>query len=659
MFQQRMQALLMQDKKQIKALWSKFDLENDGYLELDEFQKALEYLGAPLDTKLAKEFMKKFSSRNGHITYEDFFVNLIGLPRDFFGQRMKRSKGFQAPRDDNLPKQLSKLLPRNTPLEAIDKLFRTKLRKLLFNVDVCMFTVLKRPTPASKFMDRDGVFNVFNGLGIMCTQLELDQLMAYFDTRSGGRLGYKELAHELLKLPRPGAKHLSAPSRAPLSGRVKTLVECLRLNAERSAANPLSLIALFKKFDSDGSGTIAYDEMADMVREFGCNVDGADSASLLLQKYAPESGAMSYVAFLTRVLGLRPDALRDPGFPDRMSTPELQQEVAGNFKRELFTNQEAIVRAFKSFDRDGSGELSLREFIEGIQALQLPISSKQAKKMFQQYDNDNSGKVTIFELGEQLLQVPSTVVPVVSAGGGTQRHKDLFLTTATLRGGESSARSTRSSGSSRYTYDSEDAYMAATLTPSQLQKSLTKIHQANQAAQSHRSVISSSCSSVHSGSYSLDTASSLDDMIRSSRSFSTEPPKTAPSRNLDQRATSGLYPLTSRGTTGAKTATQLKAEKMVTSRRHTFDNNGPGKHSLGAFVRTPGCGAARAKGKKGTLAPVHRTHHADGVGTVDLKSIGAFGGAGKKNNKGWLGGADRTCNQYIAQPVLSFASSGL
>ena len=58
---------------------------------------------------------------------------------------------------------------------------------------------------------------------------------------------------------------------------------------------------------------ITYNELASMVQDYGCNVQGMDTPGELLKRYAGDLGAMTYVAFLTRVLGLRKDSLRDPG----------------------------------------------------------------------------------------------------------------------------------------------------------------------------------------------------------------------------------------------------------------------------------------------------------------------------------------------------------
>ena len=53
---------------------------------------------------------------------------------------------------------------------------------------------------------------------------------------------------------------------------------------ERAAAAPQRLHNMFKAFDKDGSGSIAYDEFKSMVTEFGCEMEGADAAASLLQK---------------------------------------------------------------------------------------------------------------------------------------------------------------------------------------------------------------------------------------------------------------------------------------------------------------------------------------------------------------------------------------
>ena len=69
-----------------------------------------------------------------------------------------------------------------------------------------------------------------------------------------------ELTNALLQLPRPKGlpKNIRPPTKlGPTCKRiVQTLVEC----AERAACPPQTLANIFKVYDEDGSGMIAYDE---------------------------------------------------------------------------------------------------------------------------------------------------------------------------------------------------------------------------------------------------------------------------------------------------------------------------------------------------------------------------------------------------------------
>ena len=127
-------------------------------------------------------------------------------------------------------------------------------------------------------------------------------------------------------------------------------------------------------------------------------------------------------------------------------------QVSSNFSRVSFGNQEAVQRAFADFDRDGSGELSMKEFVEGVEALQLPISKNAATNLFKEYDVNKSGLVKIEDLSRQLLQQP----PACTHRGESKGHNDMMLCTVSSldniipRTGRSNV-SGFSSASSRYT----------------------------------------------------------------------------------------------------------------------------------------------------------------------------------------------------------------
>merc|ERR1712216_330527 len=180
---------------------------------------------------------------------------------------------------------------------------------------------------------------MLNARGLMVTQAELDELMSHFDLNCDGLIGYNELATELLRLPKPHeSRHVASHHvhRPRLSGRVQAHVKKLRELCERASAPPAALYGMFTRYDADGSGKIAYDELEEMVNDTGTNVEGKDMPSEFLEKYSKGEGEIPYLAFIIDVLGLQPDALRKPGAPpgpQRPSTAAMVEEVSDGIKR--------------------------------------------------------------------------------------------------------------------------------------------------------------------------------------------------------------------------------------------------------------------------------------------------------------------------------------
>merc|ERR1712178_509118 len=112
----------------------------------------------------------------------------------------------------------------------------------------------------------------------------------------------------------------------------KSMIHKLAIKCERYAAPPQRIYSLFKSFDKDGSGSISYDEVEAMVREFGCEVEGMNSAALLLEKFTRGRGSMSYIEFVTNVIGLQPDALRETPGSKIPATPEILNKFQESLK---------------------------------------------------------------------------------------------------------------------------------------------------------------------------------------------------------------------------------------------------------------------------------------------------------------------------------------
>jgi len=404
MFQGRMQSIVMQNRKQVRQLFRTWDVNNKGELTSDQFHKLLIEFGVNVDMERALEIMNKFSStKAGHISFNEFFFGLMGFPHDFFTMNLNA-------KDDSPDKSTNvrALLPRDMPQIQVEKLFKTRVRKMLFNVELVVNNVFERQSNGKGGMNKDEFWTMLNANGMMLTQAELSEFFTHFDLNCDGIIGYYDFAHELLRLPRPGEMKFQTSwhNKRPLIGdRCQRIFKRLREKCERTAAPPSALYQLFKTYDQDGSGCIAYDEMQELVRETGAGVEGKDMAAILLDKYSGGTGEIPYMKFITLVLELGDDALNPPNkYGDRKSciTPEVVQRVSTNVKNTIYSSNDALKRAFMLFDPDGSGECRVAEFMDGVKQLGLPITPQQMKQLFKEF-SDGGENFTLDQLSKNVL----------------------------------------------------------------------------------------------------------------------------------------------------------------------------------------------------------------------------------------------------------------
>jgi len=646
MLQQRLQAIVMQDKHHLKNIWREFDQSGNNYLTAPEFHGALSALGIEISEQEAIHLIRKFCKMQDRIYYEEFIINFLALPSDFFSQKHTASEAqLNKNHEQKTQSQLQSLLPKGSSVEAIDRVFRTRIRKELFNTHRTLMNVLKRPSQKTQYLRMPELYSIFCSLNMMPTQAQLEEIFKYFDHNDDGKIHYEEFACELLRLPRPnelrGTTNKAADDgrisrqRPQLGSRTKELLNCLRLNCERSAVTSKMLVRLFKHFDKDGSGNVAYDELSEMVREYGCNVEGADAAAMLLEHYTGSSGGMSYIQFITKVLGLRPDALRGDN-QDRMSTPELQQAVSSSFKNRMFHNPKAIKKAFREFDRDGSGKLSFKEFCDGCAKLQLPISTENLRKIFEDMDDDRSGWLTVEELAAQVLKVPGLCDVDESGAMHTMGYveppdstQEMSLTTrsSSSLGDYSSGLASSRGGStpggtgrlhSKLLEAADDLRRKGQPVPG-FMRGIAGIPEEPPRAHSSLGFQERSQGMGSPGKRSPFTAFSpishrsdgIDDLIRSQPN-TMRPPGTA--HSMGSMASSRSGGMTRRSV--PKTASERRALDRLSQHRHTF-----GSGSSPVVPRLPALGSPEHGDYSafGVPKPVTQVHALDGRATMGLK----------------------------------------
>lgn len=446
MIRERMQALMMQDRKGMRSVFNQLDRDHKGYLTVSDFRGALSAMGVDLNRDEAKKVMGKFCTKNNVMTFDDFVLKFLGLPPDFFTMDLMKADGAVDSMQEGgsggggPPKSLRPVNPASTPYETVEKLFRTRLRKRLFNIDGAIINGLKRQSQTDKDMTEDMLFNTVRANGVTCTRKQIVEIMNYFDQNRDGRVDYLELAHELLQLPRPGhVRHIMPyyPTRPAVGTVSKAIIRKLAINCERAAAPPARIYSLFKSFDKDGSGSISYDEIEAMVREFGCEVEGMNAAALLLDAFTKGKGSMSYMEFVTNVIGLQPDALREQPGSTTPATPEILNKFNESLKEKVFGNKACRDKAFVLFDKDKGGSITLPEFRRGVHEMGLPVSKKQVEQLFREFDQGGTGSLDMMTFTRDLMGMdrqktaaPKTQFSSRSRGGAPSMPKEFRVPTA-------------------------------------------------------------------------------------------------------------------------------------------------------------------------------------------------------------------------------------
>jgi len=408
MFSEKMKAIMMQDRAQLRSTFTKYDTEKKGILTVPQFYAmCVDYdLGLSMDE--SKAFMAQFTSGKPFMSFQDFFQNLLGFPFDFF--TMKLDQGATPVKKID-PNDLVKKLPPTTSEDTITSLFVRSLRRELYDVHTALAIGLKKEH-YDNHLTSDHLFKIFHSQSIELSKTEVAEIMDHYDFDCDGKVDYLELIHELLDLPLPRAIRKSMPAprrtvRPPLGPRTKQLMEMLRAQCRRAAVSSKKLDRMFSVYDQDGSGSIAYDEVQGMVKEFHCEATGKDAAAIILDRFSP-SGAMNYDEFCSKVVGLPQGSHQakelDPE-EERVNPSRLRERISEAIKGKIYRNPTAVKKAFVMFDKDFGGSVSWPEFRDGFKALNLPANKTQVKTLFDDFRPDSDGEIGTKSFSRQLLGI--------------------------------------------------------------------------------------------------------------------------------------------------------------------------------------------------------------------------------------------------------------
>merc|ERR1719458_742056 len=136
----------------------------------------------------------------------------------------------------------------------------------------------------------------------------------------------------------------------------------------------------FKKFDANNDGALSQQELISGMKTTGMNFDNQDCANIFAMADLNQDGEISYVEFATALFPAAADGL-------------------SKFRSRLGAITD-VKMAFKRFDADGDGEISMSELKNGAGS---GFSSGEISAIFALGDSDGDGKVSFAELAQLVL----------------------------------------------------------------------------------------------------------------------------------------------------------------------------------------------------------------------------------------------------------------
>eukprot|EP00657_Telonema_sp_P-1_P004821 TRINITY_DN2145_c0_g1_i2.p1 TRINITY_DN2145_c0_g1~~TRINITY_DN2145_c0_g1_i2.p1 ORF type:complete len:366 (-),score=112.04 TRINITY_DN2145_c0_g1_i2:68-1165(-) len=346
---------VMKDTHRLKEVFRQYDKRGIGSLTLEQFRAIMLDFGVDMIPEEAERFMRRYTRQRDEIPFTDFFQRLLGFPPDYFSAKLK-SNANEAPDKAMATRKPYDKLPADTPDEKLTRLFVSRVRSRLYDVNSALVNVLKKGR-GDRYFGLKELNDIIVVNGSTPTKRELQELMDHFDLRGDGRIHYHEFVYELLDLPIPREIATTIPNhkgylRPPLSLRGEELVNRIRAKCVKAAARPGRIEDMFRQFDVDGSGTITYDEVDAMVRDFKLEMKDGDAPSVLLRVFDKNlAGKLSYQEFCDMLLGEK-GVYEAAAKDDRPSTAKVKTAISQGLREHMFMNTQAIRDAFAKVNWD-------------------------------------------------------------------------------------------------------------------------------------------------------------------------------------------------------------------------------------------------------------------------------------------------------------------
>ena len=414
----------------LRGAFRKMDADGNGYLDLDEITKMAKAENLGLNEHEVAALTKQMDADgDGKISYAEFCdglqeVNTVTLKSEYEKRKPKSiMDGFDKshPYINGTNKYRTPAMKLHMEIPQIEGMLRDKLQSRLKGGPGGLRRAFKHfDTDGSGTISHEELHQVLQNFNMNLKDGDFDSLMMKYDEDGTGEIDYYEFIRKLLpKDYTSRGQQLQDKADGDLSlsyAKFGTSLEQLDkyVHGYRKGYIPehelfrvakKSGIVLTPELEQTLRTLYAEEGEIDYVAAMHACRDYTRMESLKAIEADMRKQPMGMYELLTAGdSGRRPKKpAKEPKFQHTMTTTMLEQLIHDKIRQRCKGGARELRYAFKHFDKDGSGEITYDEFIDGLEKFNIKVSAADLKKLIKVYDPEDAGQINFINFINRLM----------------------------------------------------------------------------------------------------------------------------------------------------------------------------------------------------------------------------------------------------------------
>lgn len=376
---------------EVKNAFKKFDLNNDGHLDRNEFKQLVQACGGGSDQEVDALFKKGDTDGDGKLDYQEL-IKLLFPQSSQALQKLQKSfnnlndiksafKKFDADGDGHVSKQELQQVMKGFSAEEVEAIFNLGDKDQSGGIDYQEFIRLMLPGSAGTIAKLSQSFRSITNI---------KESFKKFDANGDGQISRNELKASM-KLGDAELDVVFALGDLDGDGEISMaefilIMSPLANNSVQRFRNCFKdihdVVSSFNQFDADGDGAITQQELGAGMRNMRMSFSNEETSAIFAASDSNNDGEINYTEFVSVLIPTCGDALTK--------------------FRKCFSNVQNAKTEFNKFDVDGDKEITLDELKKGMGG---NFSQQEVNAVFAMGDTDQDGSISFLEFAK--LMIPS------------------------------------------------------------------------------------------------------------------------------------------------------------------------------------------------------------------------------------------------------------